>query len=57
VAVADELARLRPRRREAQPVDDVVEPALEHLQQQLARDALLPIGRLEVARNWLSSTP
>ena len=49
VAVADELARLRARRREAQPVDDVVEPALEHLQQQLARDALLPVGRLEVA--------
>ena len=49
VPVAHELARLRPRGREPEPVDHVVEPALEHLEQQHARDALLPIGRLEVA--------
>src|SRR5262249_30150003 len=49
MAMAHELARLRPRRREAKPVDDVVEPALQHLEQQLARDALRPIGRFEVA--------
>src|SRR6185436_16333827 len=49
VAVAHELARLRPRRREAEPVDDVVEPPLELLQEQFAGDALPPIGFLEVA--------
>jgi hypothetical protein len=37
VAVADELARLRARDGEAEPVDDVVEPGLEHPQQLLAR--------------------
>src|SRR5688572_19125439 len=49
VAVAHELARLRSRRREPEPVDDVVEPALEQLQQRLAGDAALTFGRLEVA--------
>src|SRR6185312_15463882 len=39
VAVADELARLRARGREAEPVDDVVEPRLEHPQQLLAGHA------------------
>ena len=49
VAVAHELTRLRPRRRQAEAVDDVVEPALEQLQQRLARDAARPVGHLEVA--------
>src|SRR6266508_2626158 len=39
VAVADELAGLRARGGEAEPVDDVVETRLEHPQQILARDA------------------
>src|SRR5204863_3091290 len=39
VPVADELARLRAGGGEAEPVDDVVEPRLEHPQQVLARDA------------------
>src|SRR5688572_28800650 len=40
VAVAHELARRAARRREAEPEHDVVEPPLQHLQQELARDAL-----------------
>ena len=47
--MAHELPRLRPRRRQAEAVDDVVEPALEQLQQRLAGDAARPLGRLEVA--------
>ena len=43
VAVDDELARLAAGRGEAEPEDDVVEPALEHPQQ------CLPRGRLVVA--------
>src|SRR2546423_4195728 len=39
VAVADELSRLRARGGEAEPVDDVVEPGLEHPQQLLAGDS------------------
>src|ERR671930_1363270 len=39
VPVPHELARLRARDREAEPVDDVVEPGLEHPQQGLAGDA------------------
>ena len=39
VAVAHELPRLRARGREAEPVDHVVEPPLEQLQQRLAGDA------------------
>ena len=34
---------------EAEPVDHVVEAPLEQLQQHLAGDAALPLGRLEVA--------
>src|SRR5690606_28739333 len=49
VAVAHELPRLCARRREARAIDDVVEPALEQLQQRLTRDAARPLGRLEVA--------
>jgi hypothetical protein len=44
VAVAHELARLRPRRGEAEAVDDVVEPRLEHAEQGLARDARFLCG-------------
>src|SRR5262249_12970217 len=47
VAVADELARLRARRREAEPVDDVVQARFEHPQQVLACDARA-LGRLRV---------
>ena len=47
VAVADELAGLRARGGEAEPVDDVVEPRLEHPQQLLARHAGA-LGRLLV---------
>ena len=47
--MAHELPRLRPRRRQPEPVDDVVEPPLEQLQQRLAGDAARPLGRLEVA--------
>ena len=50
VAVAHQLPRLRPRRRQAEPVDHVVEPPLEQLQQRHAGDAARPLGRLEVAR-------
>src|SRR5205085_7841886 len=39
VPVPHELARLRARGGEAEPVDDVVEARLEHPQQVLARDA------------------
>src|SRR5207247_2040450 len=49
VPVAHELPGLRTRRRQAEPVDDVVEPPLEKLQQRHARDAARPLGRLEVA--------
>src|SRR5581483_2829239 len=42
VPVAHELPRLRAGGREAEPVDDVVEPRLEHPQQVLAGDAALP---------------
>src|SRR5262245_13744957 len=49
VAVAYELARLRPRRREAQAIGDVVQPPLEQLQQRLAGDAAGPLRLLEVA--------
>src|SRR3954451_25415490 len=41
VAVQDELARLAPRSREAEPHEHVVEPALQQAQQVLTRDARL----------------
>src|ERR1019366_1915095 len=47
VPVADELVRLRARAGEAEPVDDVVETALEKREQVLARDAAHALGRLE----------
>ena len=46
VAVDDELARLAPGRGEAEAEDDVVEPALEHLQQRLAGGRLVVAPRL-----------
>src|SRR3989442_2567552 len=48
VAVAHELTALRARGREPAPVDDVVEPPLEQLQQRLAGDAARPLRLLEV---------
>src|SRR4030095_7257808 len=48
-AVAHELARLRARRAEAHPIDDVVEPRLEELQQIRAGRALAPRGLAEIA--------
>src|SRR5438128_9203072 len=44
-----ELARLRTRGREPEPVGHVVEPPLEQLQQRLARDAARALRLLEVA--------
>src|SRR6266536_4057962 len=49
VAVADELARLAARRREAEAHEDIVEAALEQREQVLARDALLAGGAIVVA--------
>src|SRR5262249_11268150 len=49
VAVGDELARLRARVGEAEPVDDVVEPGLEDAEEVLAGLALAPLGLEEVA--------
>ena len=46
--MADELARLRARGGEAEPVDDVVETRLEHAQQVLAGDAALAVRLLVV---------
>ena len=43
-SVPDDLARLRAREREAQAVDDVVEPALEEAEHLLARAALAARG-------------
>ena len=47
VVVLHELARLGARDREAEAVDDVVEPALEEAEHLLAR-APLPVRRVEV---------
>src|SRR5688572_1062920 len=49
VTVANQLARLGARGRQAQTVGDVVEPALQQLQQRLAGDPAGPLGLLEVA--------
>src|SRR5581483_11903319 len=48
VPVADELPRLRARGGEAEAVDDVVKPRLEHPEQVLARDAALLVRLLVV---------
>src|SRR3712207_8076666 len=42
VPVRDQLARLRPARREAHPVDDVVHPELHETEEVLAAHALHP---------------
>src|SRR5690349_4849232 len=47
--VPDQLPCLRARRREAEPVDDVVEPPLEKLEERLAGHAARPVRHLEVA--------
>src|SRR5262245_28742459 len=49
VPVAHQLPRLRPRGRQAEAVDHVVEPPFEQLQQRDAGDAAGPLGRFEVA--------
>src|SRR5205814_7569797 len=49
MTVANELPRLRARRREAEPVRDVVQAPLEQLQQRFARDAARALRLLEVA--------
>src|SRR6185369_6676817 len=49
VAVPHQLPRLRPRGRQPEPVDHVVQPALEQLQQRHAGDAARALRRLEVA--------
>ena len=48
VTVVHELARLRPRDREAAPEHDVVEAQLEHPQEVLAGDSGTALGHLEV---------
>src|SRR6185312_14515146 len=53
VAVAHELARRVPRGREAGPVNDVVQPRLEDLQQDLTGLGLLADGLLVVAAELL----
>ena len=47
MAVPYQLPRGDPGRGESHPVDDVVQAAFQHLQQDLARDALPPAGLLE----------
>src|SRR5205085_5577037 len=49
MAVAHQLPGLGARGRETEPVDDVVESALEELKQRLAGDATRPVRHLEVA--------
>src|SRR3989475_245458 len=49
VPVTHELPGLGARGGEAEPVDDVVEPALEELEQRLAGHAARPVGEREVA--------
>src|SRR5690606_16497905 len=47
VAVPHDLARLGAARAKAHPVDDVVQPALQHIEHRLARDALFLSGFLK----------
>src|SRR5262249_32093235 len=49
VAMADQLTGLRPRGRQSQPIDDVVEPPFEELEQRHAGNAARALGGLEVA--------
>src|SRR6185503_8745284 len=48
VTMSHQLTRLRPRRREAQAIRHVVEPALEQLQQRLTGNAARPLRLFEV---------
>src|SRR6185436_7926444 len=48
VTVPHELPGLRPRRGQPEPIGDVVETALEQLEQRLTGDAAHPFGLLEV---------
>src|SRR5206468_2547310 len=57
VAVTDELPGLRPRGREAQPVDHVVESHLEHPQQVLAGHPRAAGGALVVEPELLLEQP
>src|SRR5688500_5031089 len=57
VAMAHELARLRAGGGEAEPVDHIVHPPFEELQQRLARDAARAIGDLEVAPELVLEHP
>ena len=57
VTVRDELARRLAARREAHPVHDVVQPALERHQQVGALDARLRVTPSNVLRNWRSLRP
>src|SRR5207253_1081671 len=57
MAVTHELARLRARGGEAEAVDDVVEPRLEHLQQRLAGDPALLVRLLVVRAELVLEQP
>src|SRR5688500_14765689 len=57
VAVAHQLARLGPRRGEAEAVDHVVEPALEQNEQVDAGDPLAPLRLVEVLAELLLEDP
>src|SRR6185312_2249712 len=53
MTVQDQLPRLAPRCREAEPDQHVVKPALEHAQEVLAGDALLAAGLVVIDRELL----
>src|SRR5262245_61577163 len=57
VAVADQLTGLRPRRRQSQPIDDVVEPPFQELEQRHAGYAARALGGLEVAAELILEHP
>src|SRR5688500_15769379 len=57
VPVPYQLARLGARRRQSEAVGDVVEPALEQLQERLAGDAARPLRLLEVAAELILQHP
>ena len=57
VAVARELPRLRPRRREPEAIEHVVQAALQQLEQRLAGDAARPVRHLEVAAELVLEHP
>src|SRR5687768_2611535 len=57
VTVPYQLARLGARGRQSEAVGDVVEPALEQLQERLAGDAARPLRLLEVAAELILQHP